>query len=65
MSGSLSEWLDTFWREEKGTYRHAGGSWAHGQSEMFKVYGGNGLPPEKFADTVGFRLVMRRGGTSR
>jgi serine/threonine-protein kinase len=60
MSGSVSEWLNSFWREEKGTYRHAGGSWAHGGSGMFQAYGGNGLPPDNYSDTVGFRLVMRR-----
>lgn len=62
MAGCVSEWTRSPWGEDGVSYRHAGGSYAHGEPGMFKVYGGNGLQPEQRSGAIGFRLVMRRRG---
>ena len=56
--GSMSEWiLDP---AVDGTlYRTRGGSWAHGDPELFKVFGGGAFAPELAADFVGFRMIAR------
>lgn len=61
LSGSVSEWLDTYWQQERGTYWAAGGSWAIGTAWAFGVGGGQGRQPDYVSDTIGFRLVMRTG----
>jgi serine/threonine protein kinase len=59
-SGSISEWLDAWWLEDRGLRRYAGGSWADGGPEdLFTIYGGGGRRPDQVSDGVGFRLVLR------
>ncbi|MGD2110646.1 MAG: bifunctional serine/threonine-protein kinase/formylglycine-generating enzyme family protein, partial [Phycisphaerae bacterium] len=59
-SGSVSEWLDDWWLEDRGLRRHAGGSWADGGPEdRFGIHGGGGMRPSAVSDSVGFRLVLR------
>jgi formylglycine-generating enzyme required for sulfatase activity len=59
MAGSVSEWLDAWLNEEAGYRRFASGSWADGGPEnIFHIYGGNGLPPDRSTDMVGFRLAL-------
>lgn len=64
-AGSVSEWLDAWWIEDRGMRHYAGGSWAHAApEEMFAIYGGNGARPDLSSGTIGFRLVMRHTGTT-
>jgi hypothetical protein len=59
MAGSMSEWLDAWWRENMNLRRHVGSSWAHGSpARQFSVSGGAGSPPDFPSDTVGFRLAL-------
>ena len=64
VAGCVSEWLDHWWRESQGERHHAGGSWAHGDPEMFAIHGGHGLEADRTAGWVGFRLVLRRAPAS-
>jgi serine/threonine protein kinase len=59
LSGSVSEYVDDWWREDANHRRHAGGGWAFGDPGTFEVFAGNGMPPRSPADTVGVRLVVR------
>jgi len=66
MAGGVSEWLDAWANRETGYRRYASGSWADGGPEgIFEIYGSNGLPADKTADCVGFRLVLDIEGTPR
>lgn len=58
MAGSVSEWTGSRWQELQPHMRHAGGSWATGDSTQFNVYGGNGALADRDAGFIGFRLVM-------
>ena len=60
LSGSVWEWSDTWWDEERGLRRVSGGSWARAPREFFKVWGGQGFVPETASDENGFRLVLHR-----
>lgn len=62
MAGSVSEWMNEWWLEDRKHRWFNGGSWANGPEEMFKVRGGNGAPATYTIDTVGFRLVLRMDG---
>ena len=57
MTGSVAEWLDDWFDEGRGLRRLGGGSWGFADPEMFKVWGGDGMKPERRSDTFGFRLV--------
>ena len=62
LAGSVSEWMDEWWVEEKGHRRLYGGSWGHGGKifhEMFGWSGYNGMSPLSTSGTLGFRLVVR------
>jgi formylglycine-generating enzyme required for sulfatase activity len=59
ISGSMSEWLDDWWLEDRGLRRHAGGSWADGgPADMFGIEGGSGKLPDETSCSVGFRLIL-------
>lgn len=60
LMGSVSEYVDDWWREDVGHRRHAGGAWAFGDPDQFRSYAGNGRPATSPSDTVGIRLVVRR-----
>ncbi len=65
LAGSVSEWLNAWWFEERNQREFAGGSWAHGgynYSNMFMLYGQNGYLANTTSATCGFRLVMRSVG---
>ncbi len=64
LAGSASEWTDRLWTPGQRFMAHAGGAWGGGDPNQFKVYGANGQLPEKRVGMVGFRLVMRPGGTT-
>lgn len=63
LAGSVSEWLNAWWIEERDQREIAGGSWGHGggfnYADMFMLYGQNGQTASVTNGTVGFRLVMR------
>ena len=60
LSGSVSEWLDEWWLEDRNLRWHNGASWADGGPEsIFRIEGGNGSPPDATSDAIGFRLVLR------
>jgi serine/threonine protein kinase len=61
LAGSVCEWLNAWWIEERGQREFAGGSWAQGgynYHNMFMLYGQNGMMPHHTNGTIGFRLVM-------
>ncbi|MBL9149284.1 MAG: protein kinase [Phycisphaerae bacterium] len=60
LAGSVAEFVDSWWREDVGHRRHAGGSWAFGQSDRFEISAGNGMPASAPSDVTGVRLVVRR-----
>jgi formylglycine-generating enzyme required for sulfatase activity len=60
MAGSISEWTLTRFNAAHEDRHHCGGSWATGDPAEFRVYGGNGLEPDRRSATIGFRLMMRR-----
>jgi hypothetical protein len=63
MAGGVSEWLDDWFDEPRGLRKLAGGSWAYAKSEMFKIYGSLGFPPDRAGDEAGLRLVrVEEGG---
>jgi formylglycine-generating enzyme required for sulfatase activity len=63
LAGSISEWQDDWWLEDRGLRRFGGGSWADGGPEdLFTAYGGGGKLPEQVSDSIGFRLVLRTPG---
>jgi formylglycine-generating enzyme required for sulfatase activity len=59
MAGSVAEWCDEWYDPERRYRRVAGGSWAWGKLEQFKVWGGQGWRPDSAGDETGFRLVLR------
>jgi formylglycine-generating enzyme required for sulfatase activity len=62
LAGSVSEWLNAWWIEERGQREFAGGSWGYGgynAHDMFMLYGHNGAVANATSGTWGFRLVMR------
>lgn len=60
-SGSVSEWLDDWWLEDRQLRRHAGGSWADGGPEdIFGIEGGGGMRPDQVSARVGFRVILRK-----
>ncbi len=60
LAGSVSEFVDSWWREDVRHRRRVGGSWAFGDPDAFEIHAGNGLLETAPADTVGLRLVLRR-----
>jgi len=62
MSGSICEWLDEWYDEARGLRRLAGGCWAFGKSDPFKIYGAAGWKPDRAGDEAGFRLVRTEEG---
>ena len=63
MSGSVSEWMNEWWLEDRNLRWHTGASWADGGPELiFRRDGGNGSRPESTSDSIGFRLVLRMDG---
>jgi hypothetical protein len=65
MAGSMAEWLNAWWIEERDQREIAGGSWGHGGGsnyrDMFMLYGQNGQTASVTNGTVGFRLVLQPG----
>ena len=59
LAGSVSEYVDGWWRESEQERRHYGGSWAFGDPMAFTIYAGNGRVADAPSDTVGIRLVAR------
>jgi hypothetical protein len=59
MAGSVAEWCEDWFDRDKGTRRVAGGSWAWGTLESFKLWGAQGWSPRTAGDETGFRLVLR------
>ena len=64
LMGSVGEYLDEWWREDVGHRKHAGGSWAYGDTNSFRFAFANGRPPGSPSDTVGIRLVARPRGSA-
>jgi serine/threonine protein kinase/formylglycine-generating enzyme required for sulfatase activity len=60
LAGSVSEFVDSWWREDVRHRRRVGGSWAFGDPNAFEIHFGNGLLETAPADVVGLRLVFRR-----
>jgi len=61
LCGSVSEYLDEWWDQERGSRVYVGGSWGHGghaYRELFALYGANGLSADAPSDTCGLRLVL-------
>jgi hypothetical protein len=62
LAGSASEWLDAWYDRDRGLRRLAGGNWAYGKAEAFRLYGAAGWRPDRAGDEAGIRLVLRRPG---
>lgn len=60
LAGSVSEFVDSWWREDVRHRRRVGGCWAFGDPDAFEIHAGNGLLESAPADVVGLRIVLRR-----
>ncbi len=61
-AGSISEWLDAWYDRDRGLRRLAGGCWAYGKADVFRIYGASGWRPERRGDEAGFRLIATGPG---
>lgn len=59
MSGSISEWSSTRWREGTEYMQYCCGAWGLGKVEDFRLWAGNGALPDRVSGSIGFRLVAR------
>jgi hypothetical protein len=59
MAGSVAEWIDDVYDADRGTRRVAGGCWAWGKMELFRIWTAEGWNPSATGDETGFRLMLR------
>ncbi|HKE01046.1 MAG TPA: SUMF1/EgtB/PvdO family nonheme iron enzyme, partial [Planctomycetota bacterium] len=62
MNGNAFEWCDSPYDDTRRLYRAMGGGWGRPTRDLFQLWGGLGLEPERSTGETGLRLVAKMRG---